>query len=113
MVKVSVYDYFFIFLDKDGDLFGYKVIFFDEEGGVFKKFEIFEELMREYFCFLFLSKNKNEIDWKEFLLKVEEYKNVVVKVIVEGIGYIIKGIFICSNFFFKMVCFICIIFFFL
>ncbi|XP_033143248.1 senescence/dehydration-associated protein At4g35985, chloroplastic [Brassica rapa] len=108
MVKVSAHDYLFTLPDKDGDSLGYKVTFSDEEGGVFKKLEILEELMREHSCFSSLSKNKNEIDWKEFSPKAEEYKNVVAKAIAEGTGHIIKGIFICSNSFSKMVCLICI-----
>ncbi|KAF3573876.1 hypothetical protein F2Q69_00059159 [Brassica cretica] len=48
-----------------------------------------------------LGKNNNEIDWKEFSPKAEEYKNVVAKAIAEGTGHIIKGIFICSNSFSK------------
>ncbi|CAN7011646.1 unnamed protein product [Brassica rapa subsp. trilocularis] len=103
MVKVSAHDYLFTLPDKDGDSLGYKVTFSDEEGGVFKKLEILEELMREHSCFSSLSKNKNEIDWKEFSPKAEEYKNVVAKAIAEGTGHIIKGIFICSNSFSKMV----------
>lgn len=103
MVKVSAHDYLFTLPDKDGDSLGYKVTFSDEEGDVIKKLEILEELMREHSCFSSLSKNNNEIDWKEFSPNAEEYKSAVAKAIAEGSGHIIKGIFSCSNSFSKKV----------
>ncbi|KAL0717573.1 hypothetical protein Bca4012_066895 [Brassica carinata] len=94
LVKVSSDDNVTLaILDKDGDSLVYKVTFYDEEGDVFKKLEILEDLMRENFCLLSLSKTNNEIDWKEFSPKAGEYKSVVAKAIAEGTGHIIKGIF--------------------
>ncbi|KAL9829588.1 putative senescence/spartin-associated [Arabidopsis thaliana] len=45
----------------------------------------------------------DEIDWKEFAPKTEEYKSVVAKAIAGGTGHIIKGIFTCSNAYSKKV----------
>ncbi|KAL1197475.1 Protein EARLY-RESPONSIVE TO DEHYDRATION 7 [Cardamine amara subsp. amara] len=47
--------------------------------------------------------NNDEIDWKEFSPKAEEYKSVVAKAIAGGTGHIIKGIFTCSNSYSKKV----------
>lgn len=50
--------------------------------------------------------NNNEIDWKEYAPKAEEYKSVVAKAIAEETGHIIKGIFTCSNSYSKKVSYI-------
>ncbi|CAN6997627.1 hypothetical protein Bca4012_004616 [Brassica carinata] len=103
MVKVNAREYLFTLPDKDGDSLGYKVTFSGEEGDILKNIEVLEELMREDSCFSYLSKTKNEIDWKEFSPNAEEYKSAVAKAIAEGSGHIIKGIFSCSNSFSKKV----------
>ncbi|KAF2578846.1 hypothetical protein F2Q68_00003293 [Brassica cretica] len=103
MVKVNAHEYLFTLPDKDGDSLGYKVTFSGEEGDILKNIELLEELMREDSCFSYVSKTKNEINWKEFSPNAEEYKSVVAKAIAEGSGHIIKGIFSCSNSFSKKV----------
>ncbi|KAL1363501.1 hypothetical protein AAHE18_03G153300 [Arachis hypogaea] len=53
----------------------------------------------EHCCFsgLKLSKNNNDLDWREFAPRVDDYNHFLAKAIAGGTGQIVKGIFICSN----------------
>ncbi|KFK39626.1 hypothetical protein AALP_AA3G268300 [Arabis alpina] len=97
VVKVNARDYIFTLPVKDGDPRRYGVTFYGEEEDVVKSLDFLEEFMRENSCFSSLSKTNNEIDWKVFAPNAEEYKNGVAKAIAGVSGYIIKGIFTCSN----------------
>lgn len=103
VVKVNARDYLFTLPVEEGDPLRYGVTFSGEEGDVVKSLEVLEDFMRENSCFSSSSKNNNEIDWKEFSPKADEYKSVVAKAIAGGTGHIIKGIFACSNSYSKKV----------
>ncbi|KFK39628.1 hypothetical protein AALP_AA3G268400 [Arabis alpina] len=100
--KVNARDYIFTLPVKDGNPRRYGVAFSGQEEDVDKSLEFLEKFMKENSCFSSLS-NNNEIDWKEFAPKADEYKSVVAKAIAGGTGHIIKGIFTCSNSYSKKV----------
>ncbi|KAG7582845.1 Senescence/spartin-associated [Arabidopsis suecica] len=70
--------------------------FLGEDGEIMENPEFLGDFMGEKFSSA-SGMNNNEIDWKEYAPKAEEYKSVVAKAIAEGTGHIIKGIFTCSN----------------
>nr|AFK43017.1 unknown [Lotus japonicus] len=95
VVKLDPLHYLFSLPVKDGEPLSYGVTF--SENG-FGSLSFLDSFLKERCCFsgLNLSK-KNNLDWKEFAPRVEDYNHFLAKAIAGGTGQIVKGIFICSN----------------
>lgn len=96
VVKLDVLHYLFSFPMKDDEPLSYGVTFWEAYGGSLGSLDSY---LREHSCFsgAATSARKNDIDWKEFAPKIDNYNNVLAKAIAGGTGQIIKGIFKCSN----------------
>ncbi|KAK4754995.1 hypothetical protein SAY87_008752 [Trapa incisa] len=87
---------------KDGDPLSYGVTFMEHYAGYLGTLDMF---LKGHSCFSssasstsssYPASNQN-IDWKEFSPRINDYNNVLARVIAEGTGQIVKGIFKCSN----------------
>ncbi|KAK7319946.1 hypothetical protein RJT34_04675 [Clitoria ternatea] len=95
VVKLDALHYLFSLLVKDGEPLSYGVTF--SEGSV-GSLSLLDSFLKEHCCFSGLkSSKKNNLDWKEFTPRVDDYNHFLAKAIAEGTGQIVKGIFICSN----------------
>ncbi|XP_019446372.1 PREDICTED: senescence/dehydration-associated protein At3g51250-like isoform X2 [Lupinus angustifolius] len=95
VVKLDVLHYLFTLLVKDGEPLSYGVSFSEE---CFGSLSLLDSFLKEHSCFSGLKlSRKSDLDWKEFAPRVEDYNHFLAKVIAEGTGQIVKGIFICSN----------------
>ncbi|XP_047947155.1 senescence/dehydration-associated protein At4g35985, chloroplastic-like isoform X2 [Salvia hispanica] len=92
VVKLDEKHYLFSLLMNDGTPLSYGVAF--ASGGL----EELDAFLREN-CSFTASKKKrdSDIDWKEFAPAVDSYNSFLAKAIADGTGYIVKGIFKCSN----------------
>ncbi|CAJ1937052.1 unnamed protein product [Sphenostylis stenocarpa] len=95
VVKLDSLHYLFSLLVKDGEPLSYGVTFSESTLG---SLSLLDSFLKDHSCFsgLNLSK-KNNLDWREFAPKVDDYNHFLSKVIAGGTGQIVKGIFICSN----------------
>lgn len=96
VVKLDVLHYLFSLPIKDDEPLSYGVTFSESYGS---SLGLLDSFLREHSCFsgAATSTRKNDIDWKEFAPKIDNYNNVLAKAIAGGTGQIIKGIFKCSN----------------
>lgn len=96
VVKLDVLHYLFSLPMKDDEPLSYGVTFSEVYGS---SLGLLDSFLREHSCFsgAATSTRKNDIDWKEFAPKIDNYNNVLAKAIAGGTGQIIKGIFKCSN----------------
>ncbi|KAH9801016.1 Senescence domain-containing protein [Citrus sinensis] len=96
VVKLDVLHYLFSLPMKDDEPLSYGVTFSEAYGS---SLGLLDSFLREHSCFsgAATSTRKNDIDWKEFAPKIDNYNNVLAKAIAGGTGQIIKGIFKCSN----------------
>ncbi|KAK9208623.1 hypothetical protein WN944_000982 [Citrus x changshan-huyou] len=96
VVKLDVLHYLFSLPIKDDEPLSYGVTFSEAYGS---SLGLLDSFLREHSCFSGAAKStrKNDIDWKEFAPKIDNYNNVLAKAIAGGTGQIIKGIFKCSN----------------
>ncbi|TKY60832.1 Senescence/spartin-associated protein [Spatholobus suberectus] len=95
VVKLDALHYLFSLLVKNGEPLSYGVTFTEASLG---SLSFLDSFLKEHSCFsgLNLSK-KNNLDWREFAPKVDDYNHFLAKAIAGGTGQIVKGIFICSN----------------
>lgn len=95
VVKLDALHYLFSLPVKDGEPLSYGVTFTEDSYG---SLSFLDSFLKEHACFSGLKlSNKNDLDWKEFAPKVEDYNHFLSKLIAGGTGQIVKGIFICSN----------------
>lgn len=96
VVKLDVLHYLFSLPMKDDEPLSYGVTFLEAYGS---SLGLLDSFLREHSCFsgAATSARKNDIDWKEFAPKIDNYNNVLAKAIAGGTGQIIKGMFKCSN----------------
>lgn len=96
VVKLDALHYLFSLPVKDGEPLSYGVTFSEDSFGLLG---LLDSFLKDHSCFsgLKLSSKKNDLDWKEFAPRVEDYNHFLSKLIAEGTGHIVKGIFICSN----------------
>ncbi|KAK7358382.1 hypothetical protein VNO77_00309 [Canavalia gladiata] len=94
VVKLDALHYLFSLLVKDGESLSYGVSFSEDTGSL----SLLDSFLKKHSCFSGLNvRKKNNIDWKEFAPKVDDYNHFLAKAIAGGTGQIVKGIFICSN----------------
>ncbi|KAJ0030978.1 hypothetical protein Pint_13272 [Pistacia integerrima] len=95
VVKLDFLHYLFSLPMKDDDLLSYGVTFMEQYGS---SLGLLDSFLSEHSCFSSTaSTRKNDVDWKEFAPRIDDYNNVLAKAIAGGTGQIIKGIFKCSN----------------
>ncbi|KAK3210622.1 hypothetical protein Dsin_015328 [Dipteronia sinensis] len=98
VVKLDSLHYLFSLPMKDGDPLSYGVTFWEQYGN---SLGLLDSFLSEHSCFSAASSSastrKNNVDWKEFAPRIDDYNNFLAKAIAGGTGQIIKGIFICSN----------------
>ncbi|CAL5215094.1 unnamed protein product [Lathyrus oleraceus] len=95
VVKLDALHYLFSLPVKDGEPLSYGVTFSEDSYG---SLSFLDSFLKEHSCFSGLKlSNKNDLDWKEFAPRVEDYNHFLSKLIAGGTGQIVKGIFICSN----------------
>ncbi|KAK2439357.1 Senescence/dehydration-associated protein [Trifolium repens] len=95
VVKLDAFHYLFSLAVKDGEPLSYGLTFSEDSYG---SLGLLDSFLKEHSCFSGLKlSNKNDLDWKEFAPKVEDYNHYLSKLIAGGTGQIVKGIFICSN----------------
>ncbi|KAL4328661.1 hypothetical protein HN51_035753 [Arachis hypogaea] len=96
VVKLDALHYLFSLPVKDGEPLSYGVTFSQNS---FASMTLLDSFLKEHCCFsgLKLSKNNNDLDWREFAPRVDDYNHFLAKAIAGGTGQIVKGIFICSN----------------
>ncbi|KAL5052670.1 hypothetical protein RYX36_033352 [Vicia faba] len=95
VVKLDALHYLFSLPVKDGEPLSYGVTFSEDSCG---SLSFLDSFLKEHSCFSGLKlSNKNDLDWKEFAPRVEDYNHFLSKLIAGGTGQIVKGIFICSN----------------
>lgn len=95
VVKLDALHYLFSLPVKDGEPLSYGVTFSEESFG---SLSLLDSFLEEHSCFSGLKlSNKNDLDWREFAPRVEDYNHFLAKAIAGGTGQIVKGIFICSN----------------
>jgi hypothetical protein len=97
VVKIDGLNYLFSLPMRDGDPLSYGVSFVKES-----RLDSFDGYLKEHSCFSSLKNNSkrnnnNEINWKEFAPRIEDYNNFLARAIAGGTGQIVKGIFMCSN----------------
>lgn len=103
VVKLDFLHYLFSLPMKDGDPLSYGVTFLEAYSS---SLGLLDSFLREHSCFSgSASTRKNDIDWKEFAPRIDNYNNFLAKAIAGGTGQIIKGIFKCSNAYTNQVCF--------
>ncbi|ESW32282.1 hypothetical protein PHAVU_002G308900 [Phaseolus vulgaris] len=95
VVKLDALHYLFSLVVKDGEPLSYGVTFSETTLG---SLSLLDSFLKDHSCFSGLNlNNKNNLDWREFAPKVDNYNHFLAKVIAGGTGQIVKGIFICSN----------------
>lgn len=95
VVKLDALHYLFSLLVKDGEPLSYGVTFSEASLG---SLSLLDSFLKDHSCFSGLNlTKKNNLDWKEFAPKVDDYNHFLAKAIAGGTGQIVKGIFICSN----------------
>lgn len=95
VVKLDALHYLFSLPVKDGEPLSYGLTFSEDCYG---SLSLLDSFLKEHSCFSGLKlSNKNDLDWKEFAPRVEDYNHFLSKLIAGGTGQIVKGIFICSN----------------
>ncbi|XP_052735164.1 senescence/dehydration-associated protein At4g35985, chloroplastic isoform X3 [Vigna angularis] len=95
VVKLDALHYLFSLLVKDGEPLSYGVTFSEATLGSLSSLDSF---LKDHSCFSGFNFNKkNNLDWREFAPKVDNYNHFLAKAIAGGTGQIVKGIFICSN----------------
>ncbi|XP_027343211.1 senescence/dehydration-associated protein At4g35985, chloroplastic-like [Abrus precatorius] len=95
VVRLDALHYLFSLPVKDGEPLSYGVTFSEHSFG---SLGLVDSFLKEHSCFSGLNSSKeNNLDWKEFAPRVEDYNHFLAKVIAGGTGQIVKGIFICSN----------------
>ncbi|XP_012572134.1 senescence/dehydration-associated protein At3g51250-like isoform X2 [Cicer arietinum] len=95
VVKLDALHYLFSLPVKDGEPLSYGLSFAEDSYG---SLVLLDSFLKEHSCFSGLKlSNKNDLDWKEFAPRVDDYNHFLSKVIAGGTGQIVKGIFICSN----------------
>lgn len=92
-------------VDSKSKLLELALSFSGEEGEIVETAVFLEDFMLEN-CSNSSGEKRSEIDWVEFAPKAEDYKSNLAKAIAGGTGHIIKGIFTCSNSYFKKVSYI-------
>jgi len=105
VVKLDALHYLFSLPVKDGEPLSYGLTFSEDSYG---SLSLLDSFLKEHSCFSGLKlSNKNDLDWKEFAPRVEDYNHFLSKLIAGGTGHIVKGIFICSNAYTNKVLFYC------
>ncbi|TXG61468.1 hypothetical protein EZV62_012831 [Acer yangbiense] len=98
VVKLDSLHYLFSLPMKDSDPLSYGVTFWEQYGN---SLGLLDSFLSEHSCFSSASSSastrKNNVDWKEFAPRIDDYNNFLAKAIAGGTGQIIRGIFICSN----------------
>ncbi|KAK4757742.1 hypothetical protein SAY87_019043 [Trapa incisa] len=100
IVKLDSLHYLFTLPAIDGEPISYGVAFMDQ---YWCYLEFLDRFLEEHCCFSSSSSSsystapRQDIDWKEFSPRINEYNNVLAKAIAGGTGQIVKGIFKCSN----------------
>ncbi|KAL5768740.1 hypothetical protein ACOSQ2_015523 [Xanthoceras sorbifolium] len=97
VVKLDSLHYLFSLPMTDGVPLSYGLTFWDPYG---TSLGVLDSFLSEHSCFSAGSAStsrKNNVDWKEFAPRIDDYNNFLAKAIAGGTGQIIKGIFICSN----------------
>ncbi|KAF7813878.1 senescence/dehydration-associated protein [Senna tora] len=96
VVKLTALNYLFSLAVKDGEPLSYGVTFPEQSLG---SLDYLDSFLKDHSCFSGLksSSRKNNLDWKEFAPKVDDYNHFLAKAIAGGTGHIVKGIFMCSN----------------
>lgn len=102
VVKLTPLKYLFSLAVKDGEPLSYGVTFSEQSLGILGSLD---SLLKENCCFSGLKSKKNDLDWKEFAPRVDDYNHFLAKAIAGGTGHIVKGIFMCSNAYTNQVCF--------
>lgn len=97
VVKVDAVQYLFSLPIEEGDLLSYGVTFSEQSGG--SSLGLLDSFLKDLSCFSCPASTtrNNNVDWKEFAPRVEDYNNVLAKAIAGGTGQIVRGIFTCSN----------------
>ena len=102
VVKLDSLHYLFSLPMKDDDPLSYGVTFSEQHAG---NLALLDSFLKEHSCFSGLSSSRNNnIDWKEYAPRIEDYNGVLAKAIAGGTGQIVKGIFKCSNAYTNQVC---------
>jgi len=105
VVKLGALHYLFSLPVKDGEPLSYGVTFSEATLGSLSSLDSF---LKDHSCFSGFNLNKkNNLDWREFAPKVDNYNHFLAKAIAGGTGQIVKGIFICSNAYTNKVLFCC------
>lgn len=111
-MKLDVLHYLFSLPMQGSNPLSYGVTFSEQSGGDLKLLDTF---LSEHSCFSRAPSavsRKNDVDWKEFAPKIDDYNSVLAKAIAGGTGQIVKGIFKLSNAYTnQVICFIIITFF--
>ncbi|XP_054787331.1 senescence/dehydration-associated protein At4g35985, chloroplastic-like [Prosopis cineraria] len=96
VVKLTALNYLFSLAVKDGEPLSYGVTFSEQSLG---SLGFLDSFLKDHACFTGLksSSRKNDLDWKEFAPKVDDYNHFLAKAIAGGTGQIVRGIFMCSN----------------
>lgn len=95
VVKLTALNYLFSLAVKDGEPLSYGVSFSEESLGSLGWLDSF---LKDHSCFSGLKvSRKNDLDWKEFAPRVDNYNHFLARAIAGGTGQIVKGIFMCSN----------------
>ncbi|XP_028781065.1 senescence/dehydration-associated protein At4g35985, chloroplastic [Neltuma alba] len=96
VVKLTAVNYLFSLAVKDGEPLSYGVTFSEQSIG---NLGYLDSFLKDHACFSGLksSSRKNDIDWKEFAPRVDDYNHFLAKAIAGGTGQIVRGIFMCSN----------------
>ncbi|KAK4759764.1 hypothetical protein SAY87_022895 [Trapa incisa] len=109
VVKLDSFHYLFSLPVKDGDPLSYGVTFMEQYASYLGSLDKFLE---DHSCFSssassisssYPASNQN-IDWKEFAPRINDYNSVLARAIAGGTGQIVKGIFMCSNAYTNQVC---------
>ena len=102
VVKVDAFHYLFSLPMKDGDPLSYGVTFFEQSGS---NLGFLDSFLKEHTCFSGSEyARNNNVDWKEFAPRMDDYNNVLAKAIAGGTGQIVRGMFKCSNAYTNQVC---------
>ncbi|KAI9128947.1 hypothetical protein K1719_000430 [Acacia pycnantha] len=97
VVKLTAVNYLFSLAVKDGEPLSYGVTFSEQSIG---SLGFLDSFLKDHSCFTGLKSSnsrKNDIDWKEFAPRVDDYNHFLAKAIAGGTGHIVRGIFTCSN----------------
>ncbi|XP_016467198.1 senescence/dehydration-associated protein At4g35985, chloroplastic isoform X1 [Nicotiana tabacum] len=96
VVKLDALHYLFTLPVKEGHPLSYGVTFSENGSGNLGFLDTFLK-ENSLFTSSISSNKRNDIEWKDFAPRIEDYNNVLAKAIAGGTGQIVKGIFKCSN----------------